>query len=84
VTLGFGNQYSIHLSYGRIKENLRGAFYLRMLPGDLIQTHRRIPLRRIPYSDLLLAAGGCACRPMMKSAINLSQIVIPATALQVL
>jgi hypothetical protein len=31
VTLGFGNQYSIQLSYGRINECRRRAFYPRML-----------------------------------------------------
>ena len=41
MTLGFGNQYSIQLSYGRVIENLSRAFYLRMLPPRF-DTSRRM------------------------------------------
>ncbi len=49
MTLGFGNQYSIQLSYGRVKETLRA----RILPQIVLRAMRRKRTTDLYFPDLM-------------------------------
>ena len=60
MTLGFGNQYSIQLSYGRMKGNLRRAFYPRTFRVRFDEILSK-PYARDAYHDGLTAIYIAVC-----------------------